>query len=352
MPLERIQIEAFRCIESAALDLDAQRNFIYGPNGAGKTSLLEAIYLLSRGRSFRTRQNRRLIRHGAAELTVMADVRADGRGRRASVRLGSQGLETRLDGRDGVGIAELAQVLPTHVIDPNVHALIEGGPSVRRRFLDWGVFHVEPEFLAAWRRFRRALGQRNAALKAEQETAAWDRWVIESGEVVNACRERYVARLAPVVAGVGETLLGRAVTVGYHRGWAADHSFAEALAASGPRDRDRRATQVGPHRADLAVALESQAVREQASRGQQKLVAAALVIGQVRLFADAFGGGGSLLVDDPTAELDQGASEALRSVLDTLPAQLVMTGLTESSLPPSPGSPVFHVERGEVHRMV
>jgi DNA replication and repair protein RecF len=93
-------------------------------------------------------------------------------------------------------------------------------------------------------------------------------------------------------------------------------------------------------------------VREEASRGQQKLVAAALVLSQVRVFADQHGDGGVLLVDDPAAELDGGAFEALMRTLDDLPAQLILTGLSTNALPPASGFPVFHVEQGQVAPVV
>lgn len=352
MALERVRIDRVRCIEHADLRLESGRNYIFGPNGAGKTSVLEAIYLLSRGRSFRTRQSKRLIQRGQTSLAVLGDAVVDSVSRKLAVRLSRTGLETRLDGTAGTGIAELARVLPAHVIDPNIHALIEGEPSRRRRFLDWGVFHVEPSFLDAWRRFRRCLGQRNAALKSGVEIEPWSRALAEAGEAVHAARQAYFERLAAVVSAIGGRLTDGQLTISYRRGWSRDTTLAEALAASEDRDRVALTTQVGPHRADLNVALDEQAVREAASRGQQKLVAAALVLSQVSVFAEATGHGGVLLVDDPAAELDTQSFERLSAVLDTVAAQLVLTGLSPSVLPPRPGAAVFHVERGSVRAMV
>ncbi len=348
MPLQRVRIENFRCIERAELALHAQRSYIYGPNGAGKTSILEAIYLLSRGRSFRTRQNKRLIRHGEPALTVFGETRQAQQTHRLGVRLGNEGLEARIDGERAGSIAVLARGLPAHVIEPNIHQLIEGGPSMRRRFLDWGVFHVEHGFLDAWRRFRRVLGQRNSALKQGLPTASWDPAFLEAGEAVNAARGRYVEILSRTVAHVGPALLEQPLGLTYRRGWPAGSTLESALEASADRDRSRGATQVGPHRADLQILMDRHGVREEASRGQQKLVAAALIVSQVRAFADARDDGGILLVDDPAAELDATAFERLMGVLESLPAQLVLTGLSEAALPPVAGFGVFHVERGKV----
>lgn len=352
MALERVRIDAVRCIDHADLRLQTDRNYIFGPNGAGKTSVLEAIYLLSRGRSFRTRQSKRLIQRRQTSLTVLGDAVVDGVRRKLALQLSRTGLETRLDGTAGVGVAELARAVPAHVIDPNIHALIEGGPSRRRRFLDWGVFHVEPSFLESWRRFRRCLGQRNAALKSGADIEPWSRVLAEAGEAVHAARQAYFERLVTIVSDVGGILTDGQLSVSYRPGWSRDSTLADALTDSLGRDRVALTTQVGPHRADLSVALDEQTVREEASRGQQKLVAAALVLSQVRVFAEASGHGGVLLVDDPAAELDEQSFERLSSALDGVPAQLVLTGLSSAVLPPRPGAAVFHVERGSVRAVV
>ena len=98
--------------------------------------------------------------------------------------------------------------------------------------------------------------------------------------------------------------------------------------------------------------LEQRGVRDEASRGQQKLVAAALVLGQVRVHHDTLGTPSVLLVDDPAAELDQSAQKRLLETLDGIPAQLIITGLSATQLPPRAGFPVFHVERGNVHAAI
>jgi len=348
VPLNEVRIANFRCIELAELSLHSRRSYIFGPNGAGKTSLLEAIYLLSRGRSFRSRQNKRLIKHGTDSLTVFGEARHADQAHRLGVQLSDAGLECRIDGARAGSVAELARRLPAHVIEPNIHQLIEGGPSLRRRFLDWGVFHVEHGFLEAWRRYRRVLGQRNGALKQGLPTSSWDPAFLETGGAVHSARERYVDVLSRAVGEVGGVLTGQPVALSYRQGWPAGLSLESALEASADRDRSLRATQVGPHRADLHITMDAHGVREEASRGQQKLVAAALVLSQVRVFAERDGDGGILLVDDPAAELDTNAFTGLMAVLDTLPAQLVLTGLSEAGLPPARGFPVFHVERGKV----
>jgi DNA replication and repair protein RecF len=349
--LSRIRITALRCLEAVELELDPRRNYIFGPNGAGKTSLLEAMFVLGRGRSFRTRQIRRLVRRGAEGFAVFGTVAdgAEGRIRRVGVSYGLGRLEKKIDGEAAAGMAELAAILPVHAIDPSVHGLVEGGPSERRRFLDWGVFHVEPPYLDAWKRYRRALSQRNAALKGRGgDLRPWSAAVAEAGDVVEASRKRYVDALVPEVARFGEALLARPVALEYRRGWSDHIGLLEALGVAESRDRVTGTTEVGPHRAELVLRLDERRVQDEASRGQQKLVAAALVLAQVAVESAARPGRSLLVVDDPAAELDAWSLGRLLGAIAELPVQLVFTALAAEYLPPPPGFPVFHVEHGRV----
>ena len=166
MSLAELRIENLRCIESAALEFSPELNLIAGENGAGKTSILEAIFLLGRGRSFRTRSTERLIRHHQPKLTVFGRT-DDSPPKRAGVEVAADGgTRARIDGANALSLLELTGVLPVQAIDPEIHKLVDQGPERRRRWLDWLVFHVEPTFGLHWARYNRALKQRNAALRA------------------------------------------------------------------------------------------------------------------------------------------------------------------------------------------
>lgn len=355
MPLARLRVDGVRCLADARLELDPERNVIAGPNGAGKTSLLESIHLLARGRSFRTRQARRIVQNGRASFHVVGEMTdAHGGLDRVGVGFGHSGLEIRVNGRAAAGMAELAGLLVVHVVDPSAHALIEGGPSVRRRFLDGGVFHVEHSYLGVWRHYRRLLGQRNAALKAKAggaELGAWTVQLAAAGIEIDRARRDYVRRLASELGPLGQRLLGTALDLEYRSGWRQGIGLAEALAESESRDRQSGLTQVGPHRADLGIRMEGGRVDAHASRGQQKLIAAGLVVAEAACLSAAQFRNGIILVDDPAAELDRSALGRLVSEIDALPVQRVFTGLEVEPLSAG-GGRVFHVEQGRVHPML
>src|SRR6185295_2580616 len=185
MPLGSFHAERFRCLAAVELELDPGANVFIGPNASGKTSLLEAAFFLGRGRSFRSRRLDALIRHGQDAFVLTGRSSGGIAPVMLGVRAGRQGAEWHAGGAPAAGVAELAEQFPAQVIDPEIHKLLEEGPGRRRRFLDWGVFHVEPAFLPTWRRYHLALRQRNAALKqdrADSDLAAWEQELAASGE--------------------------------------------------------------------------------------------------------------------------------------------------------------------------
>ena len=330
MSLSRLQVTDFRCLQSAQIELDPRFTLISGPNASGKTSLMEAIYVLGRGRSFRTRRLEHLIRNGAERFVVFGEVDTINRRIAMGVEGSRTGIRARIDGDTPPSLAELALQLPVQIIDPEVHHLIEEGPARRRRFLDWGTFHVEQSFVGHWRRYQHALRQRNAALKSRQPRSVisvWDSDLLRSGELLTEARSRYVAVLSPAAKAIGENLLGMELALSYRAGWSKDLTMPEALSQSWDHDVEAGATQIGPHRAELAIRLDGATVKDRVSRGQQKLLAAALLIAQIKLFPENSSVQPSLLLDDPAAELDDERLAGLIHEVSAQSVQLIVTTL-------------------------
>ncbi len=339
----------FAAFSPTDLEFDGRCNLISGANASGKTSLLESIFFLGRGRSFRTARNETLIRKGADELLLTGRFEAGESIRPVGVRYSREGFEARAAGNRIGSLAELATILPVQAIDPEVHRLVEEGPQERRRYLDWGVFHVEPRFVEQWRRYQRALKQRNAALRAEspeQVVRAWDPELVESGRALATSRRDYFAQLQPHVAMVGEQLLGTAIELSLSDGWAAGIDLKDAIEHAWPRDRERGTTHAGPHRADVSIRVAGDPAKHRVSRGQQKLTASAMLLGQLKCDHALGSPTAALLVDDPAAELDETNLERLISVVVELPGQLFVTALDpeHAGVPPAPGGP--KVSRG------
>jgi DNA replication and repair protein RecF len=358
--LIELVVDDLRCIERAELQLHAGHNLIWGGNGSGKTSLLESIFLLGRGRSFRTRNSERLIRYGRDRLVVfgrVVDSAAPGLGvsdhllgRPLGVQVSrKEGTIARINGAAAKSLTELTQAFPVQVIDPGVHKLIEEGGHRRRRWMDWGVFHVEQQFGDWWLRYTRALKQRNAALRAQPaQVGVWDSELARLGELIAESRRRFVEGLLPYWRESVLALSGLEPELHYFKGWAQDVTLAEALVASKARDESKRITHPGPHRADVIVRMNGRPAREVLSRGQQKLVAVAMTLAQLNLLQDATQTTSTLLLDDPAAELDGEHLQRFIEQVRRLKSQLVLTSLhSEARLFGTPDQ-MFHVEQGVI----
>ena len=347
MPLVDLTIKDFRCLGDASLTADPHYTLIYGANASGKTSILEAIAYLGRGKSFRGAPTQVLIRRGEKELLLVGTAESNGRTQKLGVRNSSAGLEVSIDGDRSVGAAGLAEALPLQIIGPDVHDLVAGGPEERRSYLDWIAFHVEPGYLDNWRRFRRALKQRNAALRSGASAMdGWNKELAETAALVHEVRQGIADIVAVTMEEVSEALLGSGIQVEYRQGWAADQGLLQALEAALEKEREQGNTAVGPHRADLKLSFEERAAKKMVSRGQQKLLACALIISAVDIVQTHLERPMLLLLDDPAAELDTESLIRLMTAIIGLGCQVVATAL-EADTELFPASPaVFHVEQG------
>lgn len=349
--IELFRATNFRCLESIELKLSPGFNLICGANASGKTSLLEALAYLGRGKSFRGASTQNLIRHGESEFVLFGEVTTNGRTMPVGVRNSRDGLEVRVDSETGGGAVALAEALPLQVIDPEVHNLIAGGPELRRRFLDWVAFHVEHEHLSIWRRFRRALKQRNAALKSGAGGAAISSWNAEFTDLagqLDDSRRRVLDLTIGSLQEQGSALLETDLAFEYQQGWSKGKALIDALTDNLERDQQIGATQAGPHRADLKVSYDERQARKLVSRGQQKLLASAMIIAATETAQAALEKPLLLLLDDPAAELDSDSVARLMTAVSSLGCQVVATTLDPEALAYPDEAKMFHVEHGVV----
>jgi DNA replication and repair protein RecF len=335
MRVASLDITGFRNLRPVGLHCAPGLNLLIGPNASGKTSVLEALYVLGRGRSFRARQPRELIQTGAATFRVVA-VMTDGDGRRTPVGIerDTRELVVRIGGAPTRSLADLARQAPVLLLNPDSHRLLEDGPKQRRRFMDWGLFHAEPGFLDAWRRYDVALRHRNAALRshaADRVVDAWDGELAAAAALIDPLRESFCKALGCVLGPLTALTLGEvAVEIDYRRGWPLEpfkHDFASWLRAGRAQDRQQGHTRLGPHRADFIPRIADRPPAEALSRGQQKLLVIALVLAQAELYRRRVGDACILLIDDLPAELDPANRARVTKALAGLDLQLFVTAV-------------------------
>ena len=328
-------------------------NCFIGDNGAGKTSILEALSVLSKGRSFRSGQISSLIGPESKAFQVISKIESQaGESHQLGMERDADTWSARHNGEDVSQLSELTQLLPYVLLEPNSHTLVSGPPDTRRKYLDWGVFHVEHAYLMLWRRYNRVLRQRNAALRQTNKMVveSLDEQFIHLGEQIHTARESHVLLLNTILEKqfslFCETLEG--IKLSYRKGWAGD-SLEEAIQNSITRDIERGSTGPGPHKADLYLTLNGIPAKERLSRGEQKALTAAMIIAQAQMISES-GETPILMLDDISSELDEAhLAKVLKAGL-TLGAQILITGTVLA--PPikscEGSNKVFHVKHGSV----
>lgn len=352
MRFTRVAGENFRLFAHFAFEPLPALNLLVGANASGKTTLLEALYVLGRGRSFRSAAPE-LAGAAGTHWRVQGSVAcADAPDRVLAANWSRDGLQVQLDQAEA-GIQDLVRQVAVQVLEPDSHRLLEDGPVYRRRYLDWGVFHVEHRFFPAWRRYQRALKQRNQALRQgapAAEVEAWNPELVQAGQEVHGYREAQVEALkGPLTSELRSLLPGLEWSMELSRGWAAARTLAEALAEHLEQDRRHGLTVAGPHRAELKLKLAGRSAKHQISRGQQKLMIAALLLAQARLITERTGRRPVLLIDDFPAELGGAYQAALLASLARYGGQVFVTAIElTDTLRSAPENAMFHVEHGAV----
>lgn len=365
MPILSISFKNFRNLKepNSPVAFSPSINVITGANAAGKTSVLEALYMLTTARSFRTRLTHSIVRHDEQDKLFLVTGRVDSS---ASVFIGIQKSDEktriRIQGEDVKASSELALLQPILLFEPATFSLLTGSPGDRRRFLDWGVFHVEHRFIGVWNEYQRCLKQRNSLLRSDKINAplldVWERKLSEISEEVSLYRHQYFNSLERSFAQYMERFgLCQNVKLSYHKGWSKEEALVDVLKSSRERDRLARFTNTGPHRADFKMLLEGRPVREVFSRGQLKLTTLALFmahIDQLSLRDKQT----VLLIDDISSELDQENLGRAIAELRRFDSQVFLTALDRdiiSLLKNSSaeglvleGMKMFHVEHGEI----
>jgi DNA replication and repair protein RecF len=358
--LQKLHIWGVRNLSSVEIMPSPQFNLIWGDNGSGKTSILEAIYTLSLGRTFRSHQQRPLIQDLASEAVVSCHLENGFTLGIKRHRAANKGIELRMNGGKVESIATHTRELPLQLLNNESFNIIEGSPQERRAFLDWGVFHVKHSFLQAWRNTRRALQNRNALLKKQAAVTLLEPWTyefIKNANTVDEMRRHYIEELQLELSGdLGAELqdyLGASLSLSYRCGWDPELGLEKQLQANLSRELLYGHSLFGPQLCDIEFRLNGKLCSNLLSRGQLKLTLGLLKIAQARQLFLSTGKAPIFLIDDLPAELDKVNQARLLNHLSGLQSQVFVTAIEANSIPTSPDTikefGLFHVKHGRIY---
>lgn len=359
MTLTSLEIFRLRNISHASLTLAPGLNLLVGPNGSGKTSVLESAYFLSTARSHRNSTVNPIIQRGEADCLVTGQVSRHGHHYQLGVqryrdRGGSR--EIRINGETIKKSSDLVRLLPTLYLGPESVDLLLGSPAERRRFLNWGVFHVKHDFAETWETATRTLAQRNHLLQQQvrgKDLEVWTRQLAESAEAVHLARQNYVETYLPVFQQVASQVADLDdLQFRYARGWEEGLPLLEQYEQGTESDLKVGYTQRGFQRADVRIDLKGQPAAKVCSRGELKSIVWALLLAQGAMAKMTEQQGTLYLVDDMASEFDAQRRRRVCSYLNAMDEQVVMTGVDQAVLEAGVGEAprkVFYMEAGQVH---
>lgn len=363
MSLNWLYATRFRNLVDLRLDLSPGINLVYGANGSGKTSLLEAAYFLSSARSHRTIMQDPVIQRGKDDCLVRGELFQGSRTWLVGIARNRSGeRQIRLNGEDCARASELAQLLPTLVLGPESVDLLIGPPDGRRRFLNWGLFHVEhsheqESFTRIWEEANRCLRQRNRLLREgisdRAELVTWSEQLASVSEGLDQRRTEYMASFAPIFARVAAEICDFGeIDIHYQRGWEQGAKLSEIYEKEAENDEKRGFTQKGFQRADVRITVNGQPAVKVCSRGELKALVWSMVLAQGALPATTTERSRTLyLIDDLASEFDAEHRSRVGNYVAQTGNQVLLTGVDLGALEASCGgqhSAMFHVKHGQL----
>jgi DNA replication and repair protein RecF len=364
--IESLEVQRFRNINHESLVFSKCFNFICGINGSGKTALLEAIYMLSTSKSFRSNLSSDIISHQEKDLLLFAKLLSDDmKGSTTATSVGiSKGFknEVHLNGRKIDSLAELAKKIPLRVIFADSFDLLVGGSSERRKFLDWGVFHVEHDFSFHLKNYKKIIKQRNSALKlklSRSEVTMWNDQLVFFAEKINQSRLKYVSEIFPIIKEMlTEFLVSQQVddfqyNLSYYSGWDEELNLLDILEKNLEIDYRLGHTKYGIHKADIDLKINNKKASKILSRGQLKIIICLMILSQVDFLKEKKDQSAILMIDDILSELDTKNQKYLLSKIEDLNVQTFITSPTSfiSELQNKENSKMFYVEQGKYQQI-
>lgn len=374
MPLDQLRIYNARNLKECNLQLYPSFNIFFGSNGAGKTTILESIYLLLRSRTFRSSKYKTFINDDSSDCTVFSKfIALNGNDFTLAISRSKDILQPtlKLNSTKIYSISTISELVLLGLITPESFNLLDSGPSIRRKFIDWGVFHVEPDFINQWRNYKKVISNRNNLLrqlalkypnaagpvcdKEKQLITCWDPQLTKLNNILSKYRETQINNIEPIFRNIISKFsidLSENISMDFYRGWTKDIDYSEYLVSKLDEDLKASNTRFGTHRSELKILYRKQLARDVLSRGQKKIVVLSLILSQFIYLSniEKTTEHKILLLDDIDSELDEKNLKIFVDILMDIDGQKMITTTNENKfkyVSELDNSGMFHVKQNE-----
>ena len=311
MPLTNISIKHLRCFDNINISLSPGINFFYGANGSGKTSMLEAVFIFSSGKSFKSSNLKSLIKYEKENFYLKGFDNKKGyivevekhQNKPISITLNNKKTVT----------SKLIKQFPCTPIHNNTFSFASAPPDFRRKLLDRSIFIAEEEFSSTWFSYHRTLKQRNAQLKNNRisDIYAWNKKLADDGIILNDFRKQFFDKTKTEFTGLLRLLepttvfdFFNLISIKFFQGWSSNDSFLETLEVNKEKDLKRKTTTEGPHKSDINFLINDLDARQVLSRGEQKFFSILWSCAQHEVLKKHYQIEATLIIDDIKSELD------------------------------------------------
>lgn len=350
MFIKKLKIYNFRNFKYREFHFKNKVNIFHGENGTGKTSILEAINYISCGKSFRKANYKNLINIHSDDLTVFIEIQNNENHNTIAVNKNKNGdWKSKFNSITPIKQAQISNIIPVVSVDPDVHHLIDGGPSHRRGYLDWLVFHVKHNYLTLWKKTYKCIKQLNSLYKSDShsnEIKLWEHSLEEHSKALNITRFEFFKLISPKILSLIERIQPEIqnIQLEYKKGWFEEYSLIEQL--NSDRDKNIRYGQIlnGPHKMDIRISVNNQDAAKVLSRGQKKVMSLIFYIAYIQVLHNK-GIKPVLCLDDFDAEIDENKLLKISSEFNKLNSQIFITSVHKNKvLTVLPEAELFHVK--------
>lgn len=361
MYIKDLKLKNFRNYRDLTIDFDRRVNLITGKNAQGKTNLIEALYMSSMGRSFRTSREQEMILFGEDSAYVKVNAEKELISTKVEIMLSKNSKKAIK--KDGTSIRKTADLLENIIIvifSPDDLKIVKEDPEKRRRFIDRELSQIKPAYFDAYMKYRRALIERNTYLKNDDISTSmldiWDEGLIKYGALLMKYRKDFINEISDISGNVHNKItngkeslsLKYAPNIDIAGDTDRQEEFIEReLTAARERDIRTGATSRGPHKDDFNFIIDGINVRNYGSQGQQRTSALSLKLAELELIKKETGENAVLLLDDVMSELDPERREYLIRALSENQIFITATDIDDSLLRAYPDAKIIRIEAGK-----